>query len=413
MKISIEKMSAVAIILLILAVPLLQTSRASTVNSATRDKMTAFLSDVIGLDLTKYNITNENYGFNYPPYYDSNVKEEHLTLDLVSDEGIISVMCMFLNGFNGGIFVYAPTNGSMIFKHQPSTNALDESKNILQRYQTFAQNYDIDTSHVTQALTLLSNATRAASSSANLHTFNNIAGFVPSVTTAGNIKQETTQTGVKWIYTDKGVDMPNKCIAIDFGANELHFADTWNLYTIGCFSVISEDEAKGIGWEAAKNFNLTLIGENDTLFSVQPELSNMADVALRMIPGQIYNRDHEDHFVNPSNATRDPLALYPLWQMVFYFNENIGGTVGIQVGVWGDTKEIAYINEYGYLGGSGATPTVPTEASTPTEPSAIPSATSAKPENSNPPLNMYLIAGATAIAMAVAVAAVALKKRSK
>jgi hypothetical protein len=104
MKNSKEKMSVAAIILLILAVPLIQTSRAATVNSTARDKMPAFLSDVIGLDLTKYNITNENYAFNYPPYYGGTVKEEILNLDLVSDEGTISVMCMFLNGFNGGIF---------------------------------------------------------------------------------------------------------------------------------------------------------------------------------------------------------------------------------------------------------------------------------------------------------------------
>lgn len=411
MKISKEKMSAAAIVLLILVVPLIQTSRAATVNSTTRDKMPAFLSDVIGLDLTKYNITNEGYSFSYPSYYGGNVKEENIALYLASSDGEMHVTGTFVNGFVCGINLYPPTNGSLTYAQRPSTNALDESRNILQRYKTFAKNYGLGTSHLDSALTLLSSATRASSSSASLYMFNNITGFVPSVTTLGNMKLETTETGVKWIYTDRGVDMPQKCLAIEFGGNELLFADTWNLFSVGCFSVISEDEAKSIGWDAAKNFNLTLISENGTLYSVKPPgWSNMYSVTLSMIPGQIYNRDPEDHFVNPGNATRDPLALYPLWLMVFYFNKSISGAVGIQVGVWGDTKEIAYISEYGYLGASEGNPATPT---TPTEPSTTPSENPAEPENSNPPLSLYLIGGAAAVAIAVAVAAVALKKRSR
>jgi hypothetical protein len=412
MKISKEKMSAVAIILLILAIPLFQISRAATINSTAEDKMLAFLGDVVGLDLTKYNITNENYGFNYPLYYGGTVKEEYLELDLVSEEGTISVMSRFLNGFNSVVFVYAPTNGSMFFKLQPSTNALDESRNILQRYKTFAEKYGLGTSYMDTALTLLSNATRAPSSSADSPTFNNITGFVPSVTAAGNMKQETTQTGIKWIYTDRGVDMPDKCLVIDFGSNELFFADAWNLYTVGCFSVISEDEAAQIAFAAAKNYDLTLIGENDTLIHAKPDWTNVTStIILNMMPGQIYNKIPEDHSVNPGNATRDPLALYPMWETVFYFSKSIGHTVGIAVGVWGDTKEIAYISPYGYLGGSGENAATQT---TPTEPSTTPSETPAESESSeNPPLSTYLIGGIAVITIAAIVAAVALKKRSK
>jgi len=456
MKVIKEKMSAVAIVLLILAVSLVQTSGADPVDFTVKDMMPAFLSEVVGLDLTKYNITREGYSFEYPSEYGGNVKEEILNFDLVSSEGSISVMGLFLNGFNGGIFVYAPTNGSMFFKHQPSTNALDESRNILQRYKIFAENYGLGTSHLDSALTLLSNATRASSSSADLHTFNNITGFVPSVTTAGNTKQETTQKGVSWIYTEKGVDMPNKCLKISFGSNKLHFVDTWNLFTVGCFSVISEDEVKQIAFDAANNYNLTLIGENDTLIvPVKPEWSNRISIILNMVPGEIYN--DEVNKANPTvsggNATRDPMVLYPLWETVLYFSKSIGSVHGIAVGVWGDTKEIAYITPYGYLGSSGenvdTTTSTETSSDDPEEnlpeqtesssdaesqpesgldglleglagnstaqtaPSSTQSENPTKSENSNPSSNMYLIAGIAATAIAVAVAAVALKKRRK
>jgi hypothetical protein len=57
----------------------------------------------------------------------------------------------------------------------------------------------------------------------------------------------------------------------------------------------------------------------------------------------------EDYHI-PSNMSRDPLMLYPYWAVHFYFNESIGGNVGIQVGVWGDTGEILYCSGFGYYG---------------------------------------------------------------
>lgn len=415
------------LVLLFLVVMLVQTSEADTLDFTAKDMMPAFLSEVVGLDLSKYNITNEEYSFKYPSEYGGNVKDEHVYLEFVSSEGNISVMGLFLNGFNGGIFVYPPTKGSMFFKHQPSTNALDESRNILQRYKIFADNYGFDTSHIDSALTLLNNATIASSASDNLQTFNNIIGFVPSVTTAGNMKQETTQKGVSWIYTEKGVDMPNKCLKIDFGINKLHFVDTWNLFTIGSFSVVSEDEVKQIAFDAANNYNLTLVGENGTLIVAEkPEWSNRTSIVLNMVPGEIYNDElsKEIGIVSGGNATRDPMALYPLWETVLYFSERVGSVYGIAVGVWGDTKEIAYITPYGYLDAPAEDPDTTTSTDPPadepeenpaeqTEPSSTQTEITTKLESSNPPSNMYLIAGIAVTAIAFVVAAVALKKRRK
>jgi len=412
-------------VLLIVAVSLVQISRADPVDFTAKDKVPAFLSEVVGLDLTKYNITREGCSVSYPSYYGGLVKDEVISFTLESNSSKISVMGILDNGFIYGIII-RPITGSIMYARQPSTDALDESRNILQRYKTFAENYGFDTSHIAPALTLLNNATRASSASADLYMLNNITGFVPSVTTAGNTKQETTQKGVSWIYTEKGVDMPNKCLKISFGNNRLFFADTWNLFTVGCFSVISEDEVKQIAFDAANNYNLTLIGENDTLIVPEkPEWSNRTSIILNMVPGEIYN--DEVNKANPTvsggNATRDPMALYPLWETVLYFSKSVGSVHGIAVGVWGDTKEIAYISEYGYMYASGdpdtTTSTDPSsddpEENPPeqTEPSSTQIEITAKLESSNPPSNMYLIAGTAATAVIIAVAAVALKKRRK
>jgi hypothetical protein len=422
----LKKTTGTAIVLLILAISLIQLSGADTVDFTAKDMMPAFLSEVVGLDLNKYNITNEEYSFKYPSEYGGNVKDEHVYLELVSSEGNISVMGMFLNGFNGGIFVYPPTNGSMFFKHQPSTSALDESRNILQRYKIFAENYGLETSHIDSALNLLNNATRAPSASDDLRTFNNIIGFVSSVITEGNVKQETTQESVSWIYTDRGVDMPNKCLKIDFGIDKLHFVDTWNLFTVGSFSVVSEDEVKQIAFDAANNYNLTLVGENGTLIVAEKPGWSRTSIVLNMVPGEIYNDELSKKIgiVSGGNATRDPMALYPLWETVLYFSERVGSVYGIAVGVWGDTTEIAYITPYGYLDAPPQDPDTTTSTDPPadeteeppveqTEPSSTETEITAKLESSNPPSSMYLVAGIAVTAIAVAVAAVALKKRRK
>jgi hypothetical protein len=209
--------------------------------------------------------------------------------------------------------------------------------------------------------------------------------------------------------------MTSKCLKIDFGTDKLHFVDTWDLYTVGSFSVVSEDEVKQIALEAANNYYLTLVGENDTLINAEkPEWSNVTSIVLNMVPGEIYNDEVNIAIpvVSGGNATRDPLALYPLWETVFYFSKSISSTYGIAVGVWGDTKEIAYITPYGYLrvpGGELDTTTSPAPSPEPTQ-SENPSQT----ESGIPFSTMYLIGGigATAI-IAIAVTSVVLKKRRK
>jgi len=321
---------------------LVQTSRTDIAGSTAEKKLPEFLSEVVRLNMEEYNITDEGYGFHFPSEYGGVVKEEFMSFKLVSNRGTIYTVhadAIFLNGFIYSLHVDEPTDASLFFV-DPPTNALLESRNILQRYRTFAEKYGFDTSHIDQALNLLSNVTGASPANGDSDLLNDMTGFVPSVTYAGDMKQEIEQDSITWVYTERGVDMPQKCLKIDFGVNKLHFVDTWNLFTVGGFSVISEDEAMGIGLDAAKDYDLTFI-EDDPRF----EWSNRAYIKLEMIPGQIYNISVEDPSINPGNATRNPLALYPHWFMVFYLKtpvpvspmRSIGG---IAVNLWGDTKEV-------------------------------------------------------------------------
>ncbi len=81
----LKKRSYAVVALMIIVFPLIQTSGAESADLAAKDLVPMFLTDVIGLDMTKYNKTNEGYGLDYPSYYGGEVKEENFFFELVSN----------------------------------------------------------------------------------------------------------------------------------------------------------------------------------------------------------------------------------------------------------------------------------------------------------------------------------------
>jgi hypothetical protein len=250
-----------------------------------------------------------------------------------------------------------------------------------------------------------------------------------------SVSDSSNQTSFEWTYYENGVDVHSKKLQIGLMGEEVNFCDTWNLFTVGTFGVLSEEEAKSIGWAAAQSYNITRVAENGTATVLHLGWANArTEITLGMIPRQMGNDSTPgiSNYRSMGNATRDPMKLYPLWQMIFYFNESVGDSVGIQVGVWGDTKEISYCLEYGFLGSPSpsSTPTAspsPPSTSSPTNqsfsstsaspPAQTESSTSLADENLNPTPNGNdsLLQGvaleAVAAAVVVAVTGVFLVKR--
>ncbi len=370
-----KTIAAVMVALFVLsAAMLIQTSSAVTVNTSdttAKEKLPAFLSDVIGLDLAKYNRTNEGYSVSYPSKFGGLVKEESLSFTLDSNDYKITVGSVFDNGFPSWISVRV-LNGSLTYATQPSTDALVESRNIIQRYHFFAQNYNISTVDLTSTLNLLSSVPDSPPINGDSTNFNRMSDLTPGNATSEDMKLQVSETSIGFWYTTNDIDVKNKYFGLSFGYNTFIFSDVWNLYSIGCFSVLSEEEATNMAFEVANDYCLNQTwyqtDKNNVITEVKPDWSQMrSDVGFNMIPSQTYNNSLNDALlakgvgVNSGNTTRNPLALYPFWSMVFFFSEPIGNIAGIQVGLWGDTKEIAYCMEYGYLGNSGQTSTGDTE----------------------------------------------------
>ncbi|MEM2098693.1 MAG: hypothetical protein QXU99_02960 [Candidatus Bathyarchaeia archaeon] len=406
------KAGMTSILLVILITSLAQSPIAYSSEPTVQEKALAFLNEVVGFDLSKYIVKLDGVSTNYQSTFGPLVKEEGV--DYILDSGTSKVQASFV--FENGLLWYCDIsflNGIAIYRQSPSTNVLEQAKGLFQKYQSYInRNYETDTSYTQSMQNML----------------DSISELKPLEKTQDNIKLQitskkidpavsnTVSTVVKWIYTENGIDIPRKSVAMYFRNETFWFmSDSWNLVTIGSHSLISEEEAVSLAWEKAKNYTLKFASENGSTIEVKPDLS---DVTTE---------------VTFSMTTRNSTALYPLWTINFYFNKAYYSAYGIQVSLWGDTKEIIYCESLITLGNSTAknaqeeNPTaMPSNMHQP-EPSSLPEnnpinptapTTTPTPDtnlmtegNTNPAMNTYLIAGITAIGIAVAAAAVTFKKR--
>jgi hypothetical protein len=331
--------------------------------SAANAKLFDFLSNVVGLDLTKYSVVPPSvvppgfeglsplefykklseYVSTLPPSnftlddpFGGLVEEESPSFDFKYNNSTFDAMSIFYNGHMNFLKIRSYDEEDYIYSEPQSTDTLGRAKVILQRYQTFFQrNYGKDASYLVPMLDIL----------------NSVDDLSPTEFIAGNVtfqvSKDGNQTHIKWIYTEDDVVMDWKRVDIDFryGAFE-SFHDTWGLYSVSGLSEISSEEAFQIAFETAQNYEFRIVYENGTIEVVKvPDLS---DAFYQEYFSMVPFRFSEDKF--PSRIERDPLMLYPFWQYYFYFNETILGNDGIQVGVWGDTSELVYCSGFGYYG---------------------------------------------------------------
>ena len=341
-------------------------SSESTANA----KFFDFLSNVVGLDLTKYSVVPpesvppgfeglsplefykklSEYVSTLPPvnvtrfdHFGGLVEEESPNFDFAYKNCTFDAMSILYNGHMNFLKIRSYDEEDYVYSEAQPTDTLGRAKVILQRYQTFFQrNYGKEASYLVPMLDIL----------------NSVDELSTTEFTKGNVtfqvSKDENETHIKWIYTENDVVMDWKRVDLDFryGAFE-SFHDTWGLYSVSGLSKISSEEAFQIAFEAAQNYEFNVTDENGTIKAVKvPDLSDaFYQEYFTMVPF----RYSEDKF--PSRIERDPLTLYPFWQYYFYFNETILGNDGIQVGVWGDTSELVYCSGFGHLG--TLDPTIP------------------------------------------------------
>ncbi|MCW4009532.1 MAG: hypothetical protein NWF05_02790 [Candidatus Bathyarchaeota archaeon] len=422
-----RKVCVVALIVLLVIVLVCVVAKAQTLDNKVEDNVFDFITEVMGIDTAKYEVTHNSYSANYPSNFGGSVKEELTTLTLSSSDGsLIEADVQFNNGYMAAFFyLYGP----VVEEQQYNVSSLEKAQGILSRYQNFSSQLGTSSDEVPSALMMLSS----------------VKELSPSSITNGNMKMQITtsepsinppvdyDTRIAFYYTANGIDSTRKCLVLEFcrsyGVTQILFVDTWGLFSIYSADLpcLSESEARVVAWDAAKNYQIKLLNtEDNSTISVTPTWPEKTTVEsdMDMVTGQLYN-DSRLLGLSMGNTSRDGLTLYPLWKFLFYFDKPIGDMQGIQVGVWGDTKEIAYCGTYGFYGtpNNSSSPPLTTPSPMPSsgsvssqQPSMTTNAPSPEPGTSTSPITSstaLIVASVFAISAVAATAVLILKKRRR
>lgn len=297
-----KKFAMMVILLMVIVFPILQVSRAYSVESTAREKALSFIENVLPIDISQYNVTFSKY---YTVEILEGLPSEYVVYNLESEESLVNVTCRIENDALTFCMV-SPKNGSVISDRQYE-NLIDAADSFLDRYQT----------HTGQDLEAIKN------------TLNDVDPTENMTVTAGDIKLTISNGGI-WGNKETSFDWRHVYNGCEYPALSLGFSNgvfsTLNdggiIYTIGDTTVnISEEQAINIAMNHIQNYSYTMPGGGEISdFNVTEERTE-----AWLVP-----------------SPREPYVLYPLWEVMLYLNQTYPGSVyALLVTVWADTGKVS------------------------------------------------------------------------
>lgn len=275
----------------------------------TKDKSLIFLTNIVQIDLSKYQITllsqtvedRQDLG---------NIVEEIFKYSLVSRDSKIDLILRFRNNhfslYQIAIFEGFPPYAPKYVESKLS-DIVQVTSEIIERYKSIADDPYLE--EFSRALSAVNETNKEI--------------------ILGNTKLRITIDGdnaeVMLIYTANGFDFSAKSLRMVFQNHALQeIDDNWFLYNIGNTQVnIFIEEAIQIAENAAKDFEWNASGVKVSNFNVLNE-----PVSALFFP----------------HPRTEPLTLVPYWYITLYLDrEYPGGVSSITVGIWADTGEVANI----------------------------------------------------------------------
>ena len=319
-----------------------------------------FLSDVIELDLTKYGVVPpevvppgfeglspleffkqiSEYVSTLPPPnvtrvdpYGGLAEEIVLSPDFGYNGTRFGTMGIFVNGHMASLKLYYYGEEDYVYSEPQPTDIVGRAKGILQRYQAFFQEtYGKDAQYIEPMLDMLN-----SNDDLSLPEF-----------TEGNVTFRFSQDGnnsrMEWIFTEDDVEIDPKAVSIKFRNNVFEsFHDTWGLYNFSGLNTVSLEEGAKIVVETAQRGELrrTLADPGTGYVDISELVDTQYSVSLLMSTFRF------DDYSVPSKIPRDPLTIYPMLHIYFYFNLSLERSSGLELSVWGDTGEIRYCTDVG------------------------------------------------------------------
>ncbi|MEM2703308.1 MAG: hypothetical protein QXR45_09120 [Candidatus Bathyarchaeia archaeon] len=379
MNLSKKWFSTALILAVILAFPLIQTSSVYADNSNAQPKTLSLLSDVVMLDLTSYDVKLLYHDVSYSPEYEG-MPEEVVRCLLEAEGSKLDVTCKYING----TFIYClievlERSRSPIYHEPLSADLLERTRTVLKSFQKWS-----GSPRYRGLENLLDRVNKLENTTVRLD------NLKLSIFTEG----ELVHFGWTHVYKFGEYELEVDGLFLDFRNDDLWgLGDCYSIYKVGSDVVnVSRDEAVRMARERAETFSWKVgLEPNATEVRASKILDEpvKASLSLRM---------------------REPLTLYPHWQIALYFDRTYPGfVIGVEVGIWADTGEIHYINPISTGGGLP-----PQDSSTPSpEPEPEPSP---KPNFSNTGLPMeyiYAIVVIIAVTVASAIGYLHLKRKNQ
>jgi hypothetical protein len=313
MKLLKRKLYAIFGIGMILAFSQLYALETHAVELNAGERSLIFLTDVLMVDVAKYNVTLKNDNVNYPEDL-GGFPREVVGYLLDSAESRLEAAFEFENGLLTWSNIVA-LQGSPSYIGPLSENILESADAFLQRYQTNTEDSEVET-------------------------MRNMLNSVPEIANVtkseGNMQLTVSSKGsfvsFDWKIVFNGATFTKLGVTFKAGA-PYAFMDTRKLYTIGSTSAnISEESALNIAKARVANTSWTSDGKT-------VEGSNITMLG-------------EHSSATLLTTCREPLVLYPYWSVSLTFDKIYPGNVyGVKYSIWADTGEIFYGN-LRMLGGS-------------------------------------------------------------
>jgi hypothetical protein len=374
---NLNKVCLILVISLLLVFLSLQTSLTYAEESSVQEKALSILSNVLELDMSKYEPELSSYVLNKPQDYGLNdmfggLPDEILEYTLKSAESNLSASFRFVNKTMVYCSLSPLDDAPMLYAKQVPADTLEETKGLVQKLQVSSPSTQLQEMQTT--LDMISEAK-------------------PANVTSGNIKLQIinadSSTEYSWWRTVNGVDFPTGLYIYFVDGTLSKITDFSSFYKIGDTNVkIDRDIALSIAKENANKINK---------LNVTLEDGSIKEVTLDL--------HDEPSIVQLKAEQRELFTWYPYWRIQFWSDNPIGGTDGIEVGIWADTGELATCQLTGH---HGAIPDA--DYSSLSTPSFQPSEDSQQTNNNT---IIYLIAGTAAVASLAIVLTLAIRKRSK
>ncbi|MGB9959718.1 MAG: hypothetical protein ACPLKQ_04270 [Candidatus Bathyarchaeales archaeon] len=338
MKQSIKKLHVTLMLATFLAIALVCFPMVYSRELSAPEKAMAFLTDVVKLDMAKYNITLLRH-LRYPSNL-SSPSDEGIIYRLESNGSKFEAVAEFKKNRLNSFKIYMLEGSELFYAELPHANMLDAAKGLIKRYQTFSgDSYFQPMRNMLDAVTELK----------------------PMTMTSGNVKLRIRNNGprmyIEWVYTANGFDIERKRIVFTFldGSFE-RFGNSWDFYSVGTTELkVSREEAIRIAREATQKYSWRVGPAGEVMITNFTILDSRVSAEL-------------------SWEVRENNTLYPWWNIFLYLDRVYPGNVYcIQVTLWGDTGEVDHIQAIGHLGipPTEPTPTPPTQP-TPTPPTPPP-----------------------------------------